>query len=120
MHHGVEGGARPVARLDAGNAAAVAATFHALASPGRLLILAQLRHGPMSVTVLAQTIGMPQPIVSAQLGLLRDAGMVTGIRTGRKVIYSLSHSEIVQFIDEVARYSELFQRIITGHPETHQ
>ncbi|WP_284748270.1 ArsR/SmtB family transcription factor [Amycolatopsis sp. RTGN1] len=117
MHHGVEGGARPAARLDAGSATTVAATLHALATPSRLLILAQLRHGPMSVTSLAAAAGLKQPVVSAQLGLLRDAGMVTGTRDGRKVFYRLSGDEIAQFLDEVVCYSERLRLIIASRPD---
>lgn len=116
MHHGVEGEIRPSARLDAENAAAVAATLHALASRGRLLILAWLRHGPMSVTPLAEATGMKQPVVSAHLGLLRGAGMVTSTRYGRKVIYSLTDDQVVHFLDDVVCYTEHVQLNVASRP----
>jgi len=46
----------PPARLDAGNAAKVAATMQALATPSRLLILARLREGPCPASELAAAV----------------------------------------------------------------
>jgi DNA-binding transcriptional ArsR family regulator len=110
MHHGVEGGAtRSAAWLDAESAATVATTLHALASPGRLLILTQLRHGPLSVTILAETVGMKQPVASTHLRVLRAAGMVTSTRHGRIVTYRLFDDQVTQFLDEAAYYSERFR-----------
>jgi DNA-binding transcriptional ArsR family regulator len=103
---GAEGTSRPTARLDAENAAIVDAMLHALAAPSRLLILAQLRHGPLTVTVLAQTIGMRQPIVSQQLGILRAAGLVTSTRLGRSVSYRLAGEHVTKLLDDVAHHSE--------------
>jgi DNA-binding transcriptional ArsR family regulator len=116
MHHGAEGATRPAARLDAGSAAAAAATLHALASPGRLLILARLRHGPMSVTALTEATGMKQPVVSAHLGLLRGAGMVTSTRHGRNVFYGLTDNQVALFLDEVVCYSERLRLTIASRP----
>ncbi|OXM59691.1 ArsR/SmtB family transcription factor [Amycolatopsis vastitatis] len=106
MESGAEGACRSTARLDAENAGIVAATLHALATPSRLLILAQLRHGPLTVTVLAQTIGMRQPIVSQQLGILRAAGLVAGTRLGRAVSYRLAGEHVTELLDDVAYHSE--------------
>jgi DNA-binding transcriptional ArsR family regulator len=107
MHHGVEGGAtRSTAWLDADSAATVATTLHALASRSRLLILTQLRHGPLSVTILAETVGMKQPDASTHLRVLRAAGMVASTRHGRIVIYRLFDDQVAQFLDEIAYYSE--------------
>ncbi|MFB9688225.1 ArsR/SmtB family transcription factor [Amycolatopsis plumensis] len=96
---------RPVARLDAETASAVASTLHALAAPGRLLILAQLRHGPLTVTVLAQAVGKSQPFVSQQLGILRTAGLVTSTRLGRTVSYRLAGEHVTELLDDVAYHS---------------
>jgi DNA-binding transcriptional ArsR family regulator len=56
MGHGVAGGDTPPARLDADSAAAVAATLQALTAPSRLLILAQLRHAPSTVSELTEAV----------------------------------------------------------------
>lgn len=106
MGHGVEGRDRPVGRLDADAAAHVATTLQALATPSRLLILTELRQGPCSVTELADAIGLEQSLVSHQLRLLRNLGLVTGTRTGRSIVYSLYDDHVAQLLDEAVYHSE--------------
>jgi DNA-binding transcriptional ArsR family regulator len=106
MGHGVEGRDRPVGRLDADAAAHVATTLQALATPSRLLILTELRQGPCSVTELADAIGLEQSLVSHQLRLLRNLGLVTGTRTGRSIVYSLYDNHVAQLLDEAVYHSE--------------
>jgi DNA-binding transcriptional ArsR family regulator len=60
----------------------VATTLQALATPSRLLILTTLLQGPRPVSELADTVGMEHSAVSHQLRLLRNLGLVTGVRTG--------------------------------------
>jgi DNA-binding transcriptional ArsR family regulator len=117
MEYGANGEVRPVARLDAENAVTVSAILHALATPSRLLILAQLREGPLTVSNLAATIGLKQPIVSQHLGLLRAVGLVTGTRHGRSVIYSLCDNHVAQLLDEVAYHSEQLRLGIADRPD---
>src|SRR5437660_5780361 len=100
MGHGVRGKQPPAARLDAESAAHVATTLQALATPSRLLILTELRHGSRAVTELAVAIGMEQSAVSHQLRLLRNLGLVTGQRSGRSIVYSLYDNHVAQLLDE--------------------
>ncbi|CKN69980.1 ArsR family transcriptional regulator [Mycobacterium tuberculosis] len=86
MGHGVEGRNRPSAPLDSQAAAQVASTLQALATPSRLMILTQLRNGPLPVTDLAEAIGMEQSAVSHQLRVLRNLGLVGA--TGQAVASS--------------------------------
>ncbi len=102
----MEGQVRPAARLDAEAAASVATTLQALATPSRLLILTELRHGPRPVSELADAVGMEQSAVSHQLRLLRNLGLVTGIRSGRSVVYSLYDNHVAQLLDEAVYHSE--------------
>jgi ArsR family transcriptional regulator, nickel/cobalt-responsive transcriptional repressor len=106
MGHGVEGQDHPVARLDADGAASVATTLQALATPSRLLILSELRQGPLPVTELAEAIGMEQSAVSHQLRLLRNLGLVAGTRNGRSIIYSLYDNHVAQLLDQAIYHSE--------------
>lgn len=117
MGHGVEGRDRPVARLDAGNAAHVATTLQALATPSRLLILTELRHGPRPVTALAEAIGMEQSAVSHQLRLLRNLGLVVGARAGRSIVYSLYDNHVAQLLDEAIYHSEHLRLGLTDQPD---
>ncbi|GAA5147485.1 Ni(II)/Co(II)-sensing metalloregulatory transcriptional repressor NmtR [Pseudonocardia eucalypti] len=106
MGHGTSGQAPPAARLDAVTAGHVATTLQALATPSRLLILTELRHGPLPVTALAEAVGMEQSAVSHQLRLLRNLGLVTGTRTGRSIVYSLYDNHVAQLLDEAIYHSE--------------
>lgn len=118
MGHGVRGRDRAVARLDADAAAHVATTLQALATPSRLLILTELRQGPRPVTELAEAVGMEQSLVSHQLRLLRNLGLVTGTRAGRSVIYSLYDNHVAQLLDEAIYHSEHLRLGLADRPET--
>ncbi|ART67368.1 MULTISPECIES: ArsR/SmtB family transcription factor [Mycobacteriaceae] len=106
MGHGVEGRDRPAGRLDADAAAQVATTLQALATPSRLMILTELRQGSCSVSELADAIGLEQSLVSHQLRLLRNLGLVTGTRSGRSIVYSLYDNHVAQLLDEAVYHSE--------------
>lgn len=118
MGHGVEGHSRPIKRLDADGAAQVATTLQALATPSRLLILSELRHGPRPVTELAEAIGMEQSAVSHQLRLLRNLGLVVGTRAGRHIVYRLYDSHVAQLLDEAVFHSEHLHLGLPDQTET--
>jgi ArsR family transcriptional regulator, nickel/cobalt-responsive transcriptional repressor len=118
MGHGVEGRDRPTVRLDADAAAYVATTLQALATPSRLLILSELRQGPLAVTELADAIGMEQSAVSQQLRLLRNLGLVTGTRSGRSIVYSIYDNHVAQLLDEAIYHSEHLRMGLTDRRET--
>ncbi|MEU2177528.1 MULTISPECIES: ArsR/SmtB family transcription factor [Nocardia] len=118
MGHGVEGRDRPAARLDPESAGHVATTLQALATPSRLMILTELRQGPLPVSALADAIGMEQSAVSHQLRLLRNLGLVTGTRTGRSIVYSLYDNHVAQLLDEAIYHSEHLRLGLADRPET--
>ncbi|MCH5676866.1 ArsR/SmtB family transcription factor [Streptomyces gilvus] len=96
----------PRTRLDATNAARVATTLQALATPSRLLILARLREGPLPATELAEEVGMEQSACSHQLRLLRNLGLVVGTRNGRSVVYSLYDNHVAELLDQALYHVE--------------
>ncbi|MDH6137480.1 DNA-binding transcriptional ArsR family regulator [Kitasatospora sp. MAA4] len=103
MGHGIATAASnavPRARLDAVNAAKVATTLQALATPSRLLILARLREGSCAATELAAAVGMEQSACSHQLRLLRNLGLVVGQRHGRSVVYALYDNHVAELLDQ--------------------
>lgn len=106
MGHGVEGSPNAAGPLDADAAATVAATLQALATPSRLLILTRLRQGPCPVGELAEAVGMEQSAVSHQLRLLRALGLVTGTRSGRRIVYALFDTHVAQLLDEAVYHIE--------------
>ncbi|MFD4502337.1 ArsR/SmtB family transcription factor [Streptomyces sp. NPDC058457] len=108
MGHGAAqpAGNVPRARLTAANAAKVATTLQALATPSRLLILARLREGPLPATELAAEVGMEQSACSHQLRLLRNLDLVVGTRKGRSVVYSLYDNHVAELLDQALYHVE--------------
>jgi len=105
MSHGVEGHTRRGA-LTSDDAGLVAEVMQALATPSRVLILAQLRESALSVSELVSAVGMQQSAVSHQLRLLRDLGLVVGERDGRRVVYSLHDDHVALLIDQAVNHLE--------------
>ncbi|MFG3346104.1 transcriptional regulator [Streptomyces sp. NPDC048018] len=81
MGHGVTGQTTAATQLDAESAATIAETLQALATPSRLMILTRLR-------------------------LLRALGLVTGVRQGRRIEYSLYDNHVAQLLDEAVYHIE--------------
>lgn len=67
--------------------------FRAFADERRLRILHLLRRGEMCVADLVEVLGIPQSTVSRQLGILRDAGLVSSREDGLWRHYALTEPE---------------------------
>ncbi|MCC2280419.1 metalloregulator ArsR/SmtB family transcription factor [Streptomyces sp. ET3-23] len=106
----------PRTRLDAADAAKVATTLQALATPSRLLILSRLCEGPLPATELAAEVGMEQSACSHQLRLLRNLGLVTGTRKGRSVVYALYDNHVAELLDQALYHVEHLQLGLTDAP----
>ena len=90
--------------LDLEQTAAAAAVF---SNPLRLRILGRLLEGPCIVGDLVQTTGLEQAVISKQLGLLRNAGLLTCQPQGRCREYRLAQPEAVaSAMASVARLGE--------------
>lgn len=64
--------------------------FRALGDETRVRIVALLSHGELCVCHIEQALGLSQPNVSRQLGILRAAGIVEGRRDGSWMYYALA------------------------------
>jgi len=84
----------------------VAGVMQALATPSRLLILDHLRDGPSSVGALTLAVGMEQSAVSHQLRLLRQLGLVTSERDGRRINYALHDAHVGELLEEAIGHAE--------------
>jgi len=62
----------------------------ALSNPDRLLLLCQLTEGEKRVGELEALVGIAQPTLSQQLGVLRDEGLVTTRRDGKHIHYQIA------------------------------
>ena len=63
----------------------------ALGHPIRLRIVRGLVSGKCCVGSMVECLGLPQPLVSRHLAVLRDAGVVAVEHEGRRRRYSLLH-----------------------------
>lgn len=65
----------------------------ALANPDRLLLLCQLTQGEHCVSEMEALVGVLQPTLSQQLGVLRQEGLVTTRREGKQIFYSIASKD---------------------------
>jgi ArsR family transcriptional regulator, virulence genes transcriptional regulator len=72
-----------------------------LSDPKRLMIISELRSGEKQVGELAQTLEIPQAVVSRQLAILRSRGIVTPRREGTCMFYRLTDVRIMEACDLV-------------------
>lgn len=74
------------------------AALKVLGNPERLLLLCQLSQGELSVGELEQALGILQPTLSQQLGVLRREGMVQTRRDGKKIFYSVADERLLRLL----------------------
>lgn len=72
--------------------------LRALAAPVRIAIVLQLRESQRCVHELVDALGVPQPLVSQHLKILKAAGVVTGERSGREVLYRLADHHLAHIV----------------------
>ena len=82
-------------RNAASNAAAV---LRSLSHPDRLMLLCQLSQGERSVGELEELLGIGQPNLSQQLGVLRAEGLVETRREGKRIFYSVKDPKALQLL----------------------
>ena len=69
-----------------------------LANEERLLLLCQLSQGELCVSDLEQRLGIRQPTLSQQLGVLRTEGVVGTRRQGKNVFYSVADPSLLEIL----------------------
>src|SRR5579864_791180 len=83
-----------LATMQAG-AANACALLKVLANPDRLLLMCQLSQGERCVGDLEEQLGIRQPTLSQQLGVLRDNSLVETRREGKSIFYSIASKEAI-------------------------
>lgn len=74
------------------------AALKLLANEDRLLLLCQLSQGEMCVSELEEQLGIRQPTLSQQLGVLRTEGVVSTRRQGKNIYYSLADPAMLEIV----------------------
>lgn len=77
--------------------------FRALSHPVRIKILEILIGGDRSVQELQEALKLDQPVVSQQLAVLRNQGIVTSEKKGLSVRYALRDPTIEELLDVARR-----------------
>ena len=77
--------------------------FRALAHPVRIKILEILIGGDRSVQELQEALKLDQPVVSQQLAVLRNQGIVTAEKKGLSVRYALRDPAVGELLDVARR-----------------
>ncbi len=72
------------------NAGAACRLMKVLSNPDRLLLLCQIAQGEKCVSELEALVGIGQPTLSQQLGVLREEEVVSTRREGKNIYYRIS------------------------------
>jgi DNA-binding transcriptional ArsR family regulator len=80
------------------NAGQAVATLKLLANEDRLLLLCQLSQGESSVGELEELLGIRQPTLSQQLGVLRAEQVVSTRRQGKNIFYSVADPAVLEIM----------------------
>jgi len=91
-------------------AASTTDAFNAVAEPRRRQILDLLSAGERPVNDLVAVLGLPQPIVSKHLRVLREVGLVDVRDLGRQRVYCLNGRHLKPIHDWVKAYEASWSR----------
>lgn len=80
--------------------------FRALASPVRVALVAELAEQERCVHELVESLGLPQPLISQHLRVLRGADLVEGVRRGREVAYRLTDEHVAHIVQDAVHHAQ--------------
>ncbi|MDX1636290.1 MAG: metalloregulator ArsR/SmtB family transcription factor [Marinobacter sp.] len=83
------------------NAADATAVLRVLAHEDRLLLLCQLSQAELCVSELEAQLGIHQPTLSQQLGVLRREGLVATRREGKHVYYRIADERVLAILQRL-------------------
>jgi DNA-binding transcriptional ArsR family regulator len=87
--------------------------FALLADPTRVRILWAIRDQGADVTSLATIAGCRPTVASQHLSKLRFAGLVEGVRDGRRIVYRVRGGHVRRLLEEALFHAD---HQITGEP----
>jgi DNA-binding transcriptional ArsR family regulator len=67
------------------------------------LLLCQLTQGEQCVSELEERLGIRQPTLSQQLGVLREQGLVSTRRQGKHIYYTVANAEVLELLQVLYR-----------------
>ena len=90
-------------------AATTTDAFNAVAEPRRRQILDLVAAGERPVGELVELLGLPQPLVSKHLRVLRSVGAVSVREDGRKRLYRLNGRALKPIHDWIETYEQTWE-----------
>ena len=100
-------------------AAEAVAALKLLANEDRLILLCQLSQGEMCVSELEEQLGIRQPTLSQQLGVLRTEGVVSTRRQGKNIYYSVADPAMLEIVAVLYRLYCNNDRFEHSHHSNH-
>ena len=88
--------------------------FRMLGHPVRIRVLELLQDGPMPVRDLLAAIEIERSSLSQQLAVLRRSGIVTSVREGDTVVYSLAGPDVAELLRAARR---ILTELIAGQQD---
>jgi ArsR family transcriptional regulator len=88
--------------------------FNALAHPSRLDILDLLRDGEACVCHIQAMLDLRQAYISQHLNVLRNAGLVSSRKDGKRVYYHASNVYLFEVIDRMKTFLQLTGKLEPG------
>ena len=79
----------------------VAAVLKALSTPIRLRVVCELCTQPRTVSELIEIVGVRQTLVSQQLAILRELGIIDKRRDGTKMIYRIADENAIKIVSSL-------------------
>ncbi len=95
------------------SAAEASGVLRVLANEDRLLLLCQIAQQECCVSDLEEALGIHQPTLSQQLGVLRGEGIVKTRREGKRIFYSIAEQRVLMLLQTL--YG-LFCKSTKGRP----
>ncbi len=88
--------------------------FSAIAEPRRRQIIELLaRRGNLAVGAIVLALGLPQPVISKHLGVLREVGIVSVTKLGQKREYALNFHNLRPVHDWIQAFEQHWDRQLT-------
>jgi DNA-binding transcriptional ArsR family regulator len=91
-------------KVDDDRAPELADLFRLLGDPSRLRIVIACLDAPVSVSAIAEGLGLSLSLVSHHLRLLRAARLVRGLREGKQVFYQVADHHVRGMITDMLEH----------------
>lgn len=93
--------------------------FRCLSSSVRVALISELTAGDRCVHELVESLGLPQPLVSQHLRVLREAALVSRVRRGREVAYALSDDHVAHIVADALTHTRETHAAEPVDPDPH-